>query len=626
MIRKEWYSEYHASKCSAVVSDIREKLHSSSGKGMLPRLGFNATFATIFRELDFIYHIRGYDATNLQTQLVDYLETFFRQGSQKSKSSENIGNTPLSLQEMSKVLQSITLIHSSSSPIFFSDCCTDLLVKWQQLIETQSVNSEDLLGLGKSIVKSSPSLKKGDYNSEELWFKSMIEFFIQSYTAYLESMGMKKSNINIKSTDCSQYGGALAINSKVLIHSSSVFMENVFPSGIILVQIGFYEYFVSVNVLSFDYGSSNEATLSNSTNDFEQECEKMKDLIHIVSCKLLIIVLSLLVLYDFHLRFIQRKLMSCSNHEVDIVKILRNFVSLNPRKARFARNRIIHGYHEWNQESSDLFRYIVKNPSHGFQPICFQEKSLAISLTTDHISQRKEKSPTTQLSNYKYTLILCEEPEGEPKRLEYFILIIDSLHDFPRDYLDEGPEITSHLDINPLKEYLEGGYYLSDVLKAFEKMIETLIEKGLKDFGRDNLWVQLRDEPIQNSAEWTSLFLEKINPLMRDITHSEHSVQFLISSRLPWDDIFQYLAILFKKKVRILNNSADPLKKHLIVFNPKNPAFFLYFRLSAAINSDDCSLSIFGVSREGIRDPVEYQHLSEVVDAILHYLWQLSLL
>lgn len=328
-------------------------------------------------------------------------------------------------------------------------------------------------------------------------------------------------------------------------------------------------------------------------------------------------------MYDFHLRYIQDKLeQGGSSHEIDFVKVLRHFVSLNPRKARFARNRIIHGYNDWNQESSDLFRYIVKNPSHSFLPILYQDTSIAISLTTDQLSQRKEKSPLPPTaSSLKYTLILCEELEGDFKRLEYFILVIDKAHPFPHGEMNEIPELSSQLDVDPLKEYIEGGYYLSDILKSFEKVIETLIEKGLKDFGRDNLWIQLRDDPIHDSAEWTSLFLEKIAPQMRDITSQEGPLQFLLSSRLPWKEIFAYLTILFKKQVRLLNNSADQSKMDLIMFNPKNQAFLLYFRLQTLPDDVNHVLDVFAVSREGLRDPIEYQHLSEVIEAILHWLW-----
>lgn len=186
--------------------------------------------------------------------------------------------------------------------------------------------------------------------------------------------------------------------------------------------------------------------------------------------------------------------------------------------------------------------------------------------------------------------------------------------------MDDIPELLSQLDVDPLKEYMEGGYYLSDVLKSFEKVIENLIEKGLKDFGRDNLWVQLRDDP-NYSAEWTSLFLEKIAPHMRDISSQEGPLQFMLSCRLPWKDIFAYLATLFKKQVRLLNNSADESRTHLIIFNPKNHAFFLYFRLHLLPDGLNHVLKVFAVSREGLRDPIEYYHLSEVVEAILHWLW-----
>ena len=305
MIRKAWYSQAQVTKFNAAVSGFGEKGHGTTWGGKMPKLNFTVTFASKFRELDFIYHIGGYDATELQTQIVDYLELFFKFGSRNSTLQlkeqptrpSSSSAAPLSLLEMSKVLTSISLVHSSSSPIFFSDCCSDLLVKWQRLIETQSINAESLLNLGKSILTNPSTSRNVDIGGEELWFKEMISNFGDCYVSYLESLGMIKSNINLKTQDSNQFGGAFAMNTKTLIHVPSIFMEKVFASGVILVQIGFYSYFASVNVLSFCYSTPSADASSPVSSapgdgeraDFEKECQKMKSHTHIVSCKNLLL-------------------------------------------------------------------------------------------------------------------------------------------------------------------------------------------------------------------------------------------------------------------------------------------------------------------------------------------------
>ena len=46
---------------------------------------------------------------------------------------------------------------------------------------------------------------------------------------------------------------------------------------------------------------------------------------------------------------------------------------------------------------------------------------------------------------------------------------------------------------------------------SFERIIEDLIEKSLKAFGRDQLWLELKaeDTPGAESSEWTALFFRK---------------------------------------------------------------------------------------------------------------------
>jgi hypothetical protein len=89
----------------------------------------------------------------------------------------------------------------------------------------------------------------------------------------------------------------------------------------------------------------------------------------------------------------------------------------------------------------------------------------------------------SQPSTFKYTLVLCEDAEvgaraqGASNRLEYFILVVDRIHVFPHLDVEVIPELAKQLDVDPLREYLEGGYYLSDVVNAFEKVMNRLIDK-----------------------------------------------------------------------------------------------------------------------------------------------------
>lgn len=103
-------------------------------------------------------------------------------------------------------------------------------------------------------------------------------------------------------------------------------MIRYFPRGAaILVQLGYYDFFATINVLTYSYCHDPSPS---ATDEFDAECLKMKMHSHIVSFS-----------YDFHLRYVQEILQKNVNLTFDLVRVLRSFVSLNPTKARFSRNR-----------------------------------------------------------------------------------------------------------------------------------------------------------------------------------------------------------------------------------------------------------------------------------------------
>jgi hypothetical protein len=451
--RKENYIKLKTQKCKEMrLEDIEE--------GPLGEL-----FASRFRDLDFIYHIGGFDAFQLQSQIVNFLELFFRFGHKPVKSSPARDKeltdfqTALSLSEMSNVLQSITLIHSSSSPIFFSDCCLGLIKKWSQF------DPDNFLDLTKTISSLQPGIsprratKKGD------WFEKMISSYLDSYQEYLQHLGMEIVQIDISSLENS---GSLFINDEEYVETPSLFLRKVFPDRVILVQCGFYSYFATVNVLAFSYQASDTSNVS-FTDDFAKECTAMKLYSHIVSFS-----------YDFHLRYIQDLLFRPDSVDfpLEIIQILKVFCDLNPRKARWSRNRIFRGQFAEHKESADLFRYILIHPGiYGFEPILSNGRPVAFGITVDCPSP--ERTIKTA-SEFDYTLIVSEAENSEGLNskyfdVEYFVLAVDKVNSFPHKKHSDIREVSVNVYEDPLMEYLADGYYLRDVVACFEKRIQNLV-------------------------------------------------------------------------------------------------------------------------------------------------------
>ncbi|KAI8902954.1 hypothetical protein BC833DRAFT_4336 [Globomyces pollinis-pini] len=608
--RKESYTGKQIAKFNENVSKFGSNVYKSSG-----------SFASKFRELDFIYHIGGFEAVQLQSQIVDFLELFFRFGKQPTfqfplqhkarDSSLDDASNSLSLKEMSDVLQSIQLIHSSSSPIFFSECRKDLLHKWENLVQSNAINTASLLSLGKSISSIEPALRNNEIKLEETWFKNMISTFLEKYVEYLEHLGMEKAKVDLSSHQSGRFGGAFAINPEVLIEAPSIFLRKFFPNGVILVQCGFYSYFATVNVLRFAYKTPTENT-DHSDKEYDNECSNMTLFSHIVSFS-----------YDFHLRYIQDILLqeTLVDLPVDIIRVLRTFVSLNPRKARFCRNRIVRGFNNFRLETSELFRYMLKHPSlYGFKHILFLGKPVCLGLSLDKLTQLRKSDH----SEFRYTLIICESENSvtvsssneKSFSLEYYVILVNKVNAYPHRELERASHISQTSDDDILGEYIEGGHYLRDVVALFECQIESLIEKALKDYGRDSLWSQLRDDSIQSDFEWSSLFLEKIAPELLDVTLSDPTLASFLSSPLPWDNIMTYLLQAYQKYAHSLTGSTNQFR-HLVLFNSQNQDYLLYLRY----NFQSQSMAMYSVSRAGVRDPIEHHHINDVVNSILYYLW-----
>jgi hypothetical protein len=131
-----------------------------------------------------------------------------------------------------------------------------------------------------------------------------------------------------------------------------------FPRGAsILVQLGFYDFFATINVLTFSCGEST----SSEDKEFINECLKMKLESHIVSFS-----------YDFHLRYIQELVQSKVNLTFDLIRVLRSFITLNGFKARFSRNRLYFSLKK-DCEGNHGFR---KNKLGLSVPIYFKELSI----------------------------------------------------------------------------------------------------------------------------------------------------------------------------------------------------------------------------------------------------------
>ncbi|KAH6584712.1 hypothetical protein BASA60_000852 [Batrachochytrium salamandrivorans] len=628
--RKLKYMGRHIEQNRIGVAEFGEKRYSTEEPAV--RVTVNSVLSrpeSRFRLLDFIYHIGSFDADNLQKQIVDFLELFFRYG----KHTSSYGIYPS--QEMSQVLQTIQLIHSASAPIFYSTHRSELQKNWEEIQRTTTrLDDPNILKMADQKHILSRINIEGQSLETVAWYKTMIHELLGDYVSYLEFLGMEKVSLDLASSlENSQHGGKFSIAPNFNINA---------PLG-------------------------TQRDPSDVESELEKECTKMKTQTHIVSFS-----------YDFHLRHFQEKLSTHARSlPFDLIPVLRSFVALNPRKARFSRNRIINGRYRLSKDesSSSLFKYILKNPqAYGFQPLMFDGTTTACWLTTSDISLYSPSlsqgtfGPRSTESRHLYTLILCTAPSSVQSLGNDGSLSSENGMSPSKDSgssssnsaasksaigetLSNPTTLNSafqppHFEIEYFLLIVDDGskFPLLDIEK--EKRIERLVGQAAKYFGRDSLWVQLLAATPLNAPnsgitgmtgmtgmtelretqtpEWTRLFLEKTAVNSRPLAAVDSNIKNLLEDiRLPWTAILENMSVVYPKHVRTLPPCSLNGPLHVLVINPANTDHML--RFSIGLSAAQCiSVEAFSLSREGVTDISEYTHIDDVFNSILFYLWSNS--
>lgn len=168
------------------------------------------------------------------------------------------------------------------------------------------------------------------------------------------------------------------------------------------------------------------------------------------------------------------------------------------------------------------------------------------------------------------------------------------------------------------------------------------------------------------AAEWTRLFLEKIEPNSRPVTAIDPQLSQLVNdASVGWYDALDFLKDQFREHSRELYDGSDTsgftvttsatksnIRRHLVIFNPENNDYLLHFTLTldsepelpfghVESNEPDSlhnkilagitdpiwtrlTLQIFAVSREGFSNECEYQHIDQIIQTLCCWLWNQS--
>jgi hypothetical protein len=109
---------------------------------------------------------------------------------------------------------------------------------------------------------------------------------------------------------------------------------------------------------------------------------------------------------------------------------------------------------------------------------------------------------------------------------------------------------------------------------------------------------------------------------MHDIAKFDSFIKEFLEADLPWSRIMIHLKQT-RPNARVLQ-SFDNSIMHLVLFNPIDHDYCLYLKLTLAESGGQNSqhlFEIFAVNRGGARNSIEFDHINDVMNSILYYLW-----
>ena len=415
--------------------------------------------------LDLIGQISGLISEEIQQQILDYLQSIFvaRVAGAQIESNRQliIDMTELSVQEMAEILQSLVLCQNISTPIVFSNCCHSKNPAFSNL-HLHNLDRSQLLGAIQKLTELPATPSAPQSMHRQVWYKKMLDAFLDSFAIYLESNGMKRESNN---KVVNENSGHFVMSDQEFFSVPPIFFQKDGRKRFLIIQCGFKSFFAYINIMMLKKktGTSNCAEISE--EDYLRIARKTN-----------IIAFS----FDFHLRYLQDSVFS-PDLPFNILMVLRNFSDLHPIRPSTARNRIIHGtYIDPEQRSMEkIINYIANNcKDYGFNPINSGLDLLGFGVTTNTLSKKKTKTN----SRLEFTLICTINVQWEgvtsfEEKVEYFIIVVDYENRFPSPESKENvSEIKSYVS-DPLREYIGEGYYIGDVVKYFDKKIRYSIQE-----------------------------------------------------------------------------------------------------------------------------------------------------
>ncbi|KAI7867129.1 hypothetical protein BDF14DRAFT_1984118 [Spinellus fusiger] len=450
------------------------------------------------------------------------------------------------------------------------------------------------------------SCEKESLNKKRVvtWYNDMANYLMSEYAKYL---GADMQLIDFDQSDShlnTHLNSSLfTVAKNMSIEYPSTYFLRILDGGFIMCEISLTSNFVSVTIYSLhrqidldECNRSNQRLLKNTVTQmdrFSEKTEKFRQLIRINS-----------FIYDFHLRHAQRTLDAPRDtlpNDLDILNIIRNFSVLNMTPALHSKNRIIHGFYEFESDTSAglFFGCLIRNSLlHGLSNVTKDRVVVGVSVSGSTLDfSPKFEDPT---SNWRYTLIICPASEAvayshvdSPVKtqptisakilLEYFILVVYQKDSMDNTKDEQNQEKNSY-DILQGIDCIKPLHSLDEIVQNARYRIDRIVSEVTFYCKRSDDWRKLYHTKLNNptssggiSEEYTEI-MKLIRKFERiSITEIDRNIRKLFQLKIDWNNA---LDSIVETKGGSIKEIYEKDYRHVLLYSARYMDFMIHLQLN----------------------------------------------
>ncbi|KAG0185644.1 KICSTOR complex protein szt2 [Apophysomyces sp. BC1034] len=465
-----------------------------------------------------------------------------------------------------------------------------------------------------------PNMDEGSSNRDMTinWHSDLAYKLMSEYAKYLESLDMQlidfanTANANDESLRLSTF----TVAKNITIDCPAMYLLRVFEGGSIICEIRMTNVFVSVTLYTLhrQYGRlgynrfnhESRALKRQKFKMFEETSGNFKQLIHINS-----------FVYDFQLRYIQKTLDQRDKLPLhfNLPNVIRRFALLNRTPASYARNRILHGFYEFESTilPQPFFASLFRNaPRHGLANLVTDNVSVGTFVSSNDLSfLPQEELP----SDWRHTLVICPTDEniGQDASkvvLEYFILVVYQGPNTTETMVKNSwtgviqNAATSQSD-NPLADLLLPSHSdtLGDIIGSARSRIDAIVSEVIARCNRVNDWSRIYAVETIPKEEFSAL-ISLISEFDRvDLAEVDSNMAKFFKMELNWHAVLD--TVIAMKRGDTKEISEDD-RRHLFIYSARYMDFMIHLQVDQAkicgwlVSRETKEVQCYGVEREQI--------------------------